>query len=244
MKKLILLTTIILISFLTTRGQNLTLSNDDGNVSNGTEITVSGALGPLLTCPMYVTNNGTSSINVKVRKKINFLVPGAEATFCWAGSCWGADVFVSDDYVAINAGETNNSSFVGEYDPKGFEGTSYVMYTFFDMNSPNDSVSFVAKYVVMPASISDIHENLYISSAYPNPSDKSTYINYIFPFAGYQNSIVLHDMMGNEVLKFQLIEKKGNVRIDTYQLPEGIYFYSVIIENNIYYTKKLVVSHK
>lgn len=244
MKKILLLIVLLSSFCFASFAQNLTLSNAQGSVPNGTIITIYGDTSETLIVHMKVTNSSASNMDVKLRKKHISVVAGSEVTFCWGGSCWGASTYVSPDPTTINAGATDSTNFAGDYKAKGHIGVSTVMFTFFDMNNANDSVCFIAVFDCSLSSVQDIKVSADISGAYPNPADKYTYINYSLTALDNTAKVVIHDMMGSEVANIPVTEKEGKLRIDTYSFPAGVYFYSFILNNRIYNTRKLVVSHR
>jgi len=204
-----------------------------------------GDTGSYLVMHIAVTNNSSSDIDVKVRKRYISVVPGSEPTFCWDTNCWQVGSFESIDAQTLTANSTDSTSFTADYDSKGHSGTSTVVYTFFNVNDIIDTVCFIATFTCNPSSGIAANENsLSVSPAYPNPANKATYISYSLPLTN-RAKIIVTDMIGNEVKIIPINDNNdGKVRIDTYDFTEGIYFYSFIIDNKIYYTKKLVVAHQ
>lgn len=148
MKKLILLT--FLGGFIITSGltKNLSLSDSTGAIPDNTVITIMGSPGinPLI-CHIFVTNNSTSAINVKVKKVENYLVENSVNTFCW-GVCYDPSVYVSPNPITIEAGATDSTDFTGDYFPDNNPGLSSISYVFFDSKDPSDSVMVIVNYNV------------------------------------------------------------------------------------------------
>lgn len=243
MKKTILFLFLLTIIGFSVSAQSLTLSKNSAAVLNGDTITVSGAATNVLQCLVDVTNNSAAEISVKCRRRELSIVPGSTNSICWGGQCWPENVSQTPDPTVIPAGDTT-SEFSGDYSPHGFEGVSIIKYKFFDMNNVNDSVCLFAKYVATAVGVNESSDNVSISPAFPNPSDKGAYINYKLSESDNNAQIIVTDMVGNEVKRISADGKDGKVRIDTYDMSEGIYFYSFIINNKVYYTKKLVVVHR
>ena len=76
----------------------------------------------------------------------------------------------------------------------------------------------------------------------PNPFDGSTVIRYFIPSDISDISyLVFYDIFGNELNKIEITEKgNGKVLVDTKNLSSGIYTYSIIINNIIIDTKKMI----
>jgi hypothetical protein len=242
MKKTILLLGIFLTFSLSNFAQNLTLSNNSGTVLNGDTVTVNGVASNTLMCHVDVANNSAAELSVKCRRTELNMVTGSTNSICWGGQCWPDNVSQTPDPTVIAAGDTA-TEFSGDYNPHGFAGTSIIKYKFFNMNNVTDTVCFFGKFIAASVGIDESVVYSDISPAFPNPSDKASFINYRLSENDNHAKVIVSDMVGNEVKTISLEGKEGKVRIDTYNMPEGIYFYSFILNNKAYYTKKLVVSH-
>jgi len=78
---------------------------------------------------------------------------------------------------------------------------------------------------------------------YPNPSDKSTTIDYTLPQVFNSAKIVIIDASGKTRKQKQIHGKTGgNVTIDTGSLPAGAYYYSLIVDNKKIDTKKMIIT--
>lgn len=240
--------TILFLFLLTTIGfsvsaQSLTLSKNSAAVLNGDTITVNGAATNVLQCFVDVTNNSATEISVKCRRTETSIVPGSTNSICWGGQCWPETTSQTPDPTIIPAGDTT-SEFSGDYSPHGFEGISIIKYKFFDMNNVSDTVCLFAKFVATAVGVNESADYLSISPAFPNPSDKAAFINYKLSENDNNAKIIVTDMVGNEVKRISVDGKDGKARIDTYDMSEGIYFYSFVFNNKVQYTKKLVVVHR
>lgn len=243
MKKTILFLGVFLTFSLWISAQSLSLSHNSDPMADGDTLTVSGGVSTTLMAHVDVTNNSAAELSIKCRRMEVSLVSGSTNSFCWGGQCWPENVSQSTDPTVIAAGATA-TEFSGDYKANGNEGISIIIYKFFDMNNPHDTVTFVCKFVSSSVGISESDNNLSISPAFPNPSNKYTFISYQLSEKDNNAKVILSDMVGNEVKSLIVAGKEGKVRMDTYDMPDGIYFYSFILNNTVYYTKKLVVAHQ
>lgn len=243
MKKTLLFTLGLLLVFLSGNAQNLVISTSGHNLVNGDTVTVSGPSTNTLHALVDVTNNAATSLAVVCRRKVVQSLPGSSNSICWGGQCWPSNVSQTPDSTVIDAG-TTTSEFMGDFSPTGAEGTAIIRYTFFDMFNTFDSVCFVAKFISTGNSaVHELSNSLSVSGIYPNPSDKAGFIDYRLPESGLTAEIIINDMIGNEVRVIPVQEKEGKIRIATNDMPEGVYFYSFVINGKVHYTKKLVVAH-
>ena len=81
-------------------------------------------------------------------------------------------------------------------------------------------------------------------SAYPNPAVNNVKVSYSIP-ANYSNAeISVRNMVGKTVKTIPAkIGVKSVMNINTAELPNGVYFYSIIADGVTISTKKLVVRH-
>lgn len=198
------------------------------------------------TTSLKVENVSDDFIQVKVKKTIIDTVTGSENAFCW-GQCFVPRVSVSLSPLIIDANDFNEDSFYAEYWPKGLEGTSTIRYTFFVYEGSDedytDSVSVIMNFVVTPASVEQyILSNSTLSNARPNPANNSTSIPYSLPnsFNG-DAQIVVKNLLGSTVFSETINNTNGKVNVNTSEFDAGIYFYSLVVNGQTFYTKKLIV---
>jgi len=241
MKKIILSLSFLTIVFAVTAQQTLTLSNQNGPLANKDTITTYVDNSYDIAVGVYVTNNSTASLDVKVRKDEITLLSGVFNTFCW-GQCFSSSTIESPNPVAIGAGETNNNDFHADYNANGNDGVTLNRYTFFDMNSPGDSVCVFIKFISTPTSVQDVASlKTEISSPYPNPTSSRCQFSYNVPMTANDSRIIIMDLTGNLVNTTSLIPGEGKVTIDVSSLPSGIYFYSLWVYDKAITTRKLIV---
>lgn len=239
--KQILLTLTGFIALTALFAQNLTLSNEYGNLSAGDTIFVFPANNEATEVHVYVTNGGAIDIDVKVKKQNIELLPGAFSTYCW-GQCFSPTVFESPYSVTIGAGQTNSTSFYSDYNANGSDGITLVRYTFFDTLVPSDSVDVYIQFFSSPTSVGDNPIlKTELSNPYPNPASSKCQFNYSIPYDIMDAKIVLMDLTGNIAQTVVLAPGEGKATMDVSALPSGIYFYSLWINEKPLSTRKLII---
>ena len=243
MKKILPLLGFIYLLTITAFTQNLSLSTSSGALSNGDTYAIFvDSTAATMEAHVLVTNNNTVNIPVKVKKIENSIVVGSQNYFCW-GSCFSPSIFVSPDSVIINAGETVNY-FTGDYVTSSTIGVTTITYVFFNNEDPNDTVSVVVEYHVTGVGIKEAKtKEIKFSNPYPNPSDNFTSFDYLLPKTTKYSKIVIRNILGTVVKEVKIFNKKGNIKLSTEELTDGIYFYSIIVDDNIFITKRLIVRH-
>lgn len=196
-----------------------------------------------------VKNVSNDVIPIKVKKTIIDTVTGTVNSFCW-GQCFDSRVMYSPNPLYIESGETDNSSFYAEFWPNGHTGATSIQYTFFkfegDIETIIDSASVIITFVINPASVQQfISENSSLSNARPNPASNFTQIPYQIPSSINGNAqIVVKNLLGASVFTENVKPGNGKIYVNTSDFDAGIYFYSLVINNETYFTKKLVIKRE
>ena len=241
MKKLLLILVTLVLSATYANAQDLTLSWKGTPVTD-TIYAYGDANAAEIVCHAVVTNNTTKAMNVKVKRERIQMVEGTLSQFCW-GLCYPPDTEDSPQYHLLQANESSEDElFSGHYLPNGNIGTSYVKYTFYNMDNIGQSVSVIAKYMATPSGIAE--ESMKggkISILYPNPAAQYVNIDYTLTDKVNSAEVKVFNLLGAEV-RGEMLERNGNrLTMDISNLENGIYFYSILINNDVYQTRKLVV---
>lgn len=224
--------------------QNLSLSDGSGVLNNGDFVYIYGDSGMYTQMQSHfeVHNIGYSTINVRVKKTHISIISGTMNTFCW-GTCYDTSVYISGNVIAIAAGSSNHDDFSGDYFPKGHLGQSTIMYTFFNNSDPNDSICVNVVYVATPVSIEEATPMIEFSNAYPNPASSIVYFNYTLRPGSYNAEIVISNLLGGEVIRKAIPISGSKASIDVSSLTSGVYFYSLQINGEPQFTRKLIIKH-
>lgn len=243
MKKLVLTFSLIIFG-LASFSQSLALTYEGNPVAPNSSIMV--ILDPadeVATINVFCTNNNSAALSVKTKKIIHEgdTLPGTSNYFCW-GACFPPFVYESGGLM-IEPGATSEE-FSADYEPHMVPGISTITYVFFDENNPDDSIGFTVDWNASPASLDeDLLSQVRFSAAYPNPASSVARVDYQFP-EGLENSTVLvSNLLGATVREIPVGNTHGLLEIPVYDLPEGIYFYTLKTKNNLAITKKFVVRH-
>lgn len=116
-------------------------------------------------------------------------------------------------------------------------------YVFFDIADPNDTVCVNVDFVAFPLG-ADIRQTASgtVSNAYPNPANTMVTMDYNL-VQGVEGSIVIRNILGSTVKEMRLDRTEGKATINVSNLDEGVYFYTLLVNNTPAATKKLVVRH-
>jgi hypothetical protein len=242
MKKFILL---FVISILSTGllAQSLSLSDENGPISpGGTVMVVGDPMDAIISARIDVTNDGSSSINVKVFRRIVSVLPGTSNYFCW-GVCFEPDVDTSLTSWPIAPGETNDL-FYGDLEPLEQIGSSFITYVFYDADNMADSISVTVEFKASPEGIADNLESMVsISNAYPNPANKTAYFDYTLDEGLNNATLVVSNLLGAVVETVNVPASENRVQLNTSSMQNGLYICTLEVRKSVVMTRKLVVNH-
>jgi hypothetical protein len=241
----------VLIFFATGLSAQYTLSWD-GEVLGDT-VTVQGDPSDTeLVFEAILTNNSEDTVAFKLQRRLILLLDGTTTSYCWGTSCFPPNnmdsIDVARDTVLLAPNQaTPEGKFSGHYLAEDFGeltvvGTSMIEYKFFNEEDEDDNVTVVVKFVTTPDGIVDqLMNNAFISDLYPNPATSFVTINYDLPQEVTNASVRIINILGS-VVKNEVMNKNAtSLRMDISDLTNGVYFYSIVINDKVYKTKKLIV---
>jgi hypothetical protein len=195
----------------------------------------------LLDSHVDIYNATSGPLNVEVVRAVNNIATGHLSYFCWGVTCYPPTTG-SAPPETINGGATN-STFIGYLQPNGAAGLSTVTYCFYDASNIQDSICLEYVYDVTTSGIDEVATNTtFLSDASPNPAGAATKISYNITFPANDVRIVLHNMLGATIREIPMDRRNKMFILNTSGLRSGLYFYSLVADNNVVSTKKLVVS--
>jgi len=248
MKKLLIFFIAALLSTTYVSAQSLTLTTLEGEVIPDT---VSVFAHPdstsIIQFHALVTNNTGNIMNIRLARVNIDILDGTSNLMCFADQCYSPfmDTTPETNYLVLPAGSTSNEAGglkAEYYDYFGAYGTSIVKYSFFNFANPEEHVDVVVKYWSSPTAIDEnIANHINISNAYPNPAFNTINMDYSFDVRVDAASIKIVNLLGSVVKEVEMDQDGNRLSMDVSDLTAGIYFYSVVVNNEIFQTKKLVI---
>ena len=189
-----------------------------------------------------VQNIGTNTVDVSVEKTVNNLATGHHSSFCWGIICVDTATLTSPVPETIAPGATN-STFYADLQPTGSAGTSIVSFRFYVDNNPSDNATITFTYDATLVGIAELlASGVVLTSPYPNPAN--SYAQVGFNLGSAKNAkVVIYNMLGSVVREIKITDKQNLVTIPTADLKSGMYLYSLINNDKVIASKKLLVSH-
>jgi hypothetical protein len=220
--------------------QNLTLGNNDVNVSNGI-VNIEGTPNDEIKVVFNITNSSASDINIKIKKRVNEDLVGSDNTFCLT-SCFNPDVYESPEYYTIAAGETTGSDvFYVQFYPNGISGSAQITYEVFNIDNTEDKVAVTVNYNISPTGVTINELNPFIN-AYPNPVTGSRVNFNISIQSSISNPrLTIYNLLGVKVIQVELSSLNSDIEVDISKLSKGIYLYTLEGNNKNLVAKKLII---
>lgn len=243
MKKILLLfLSVLMVSWVFS--QSLELFYEGEPIIPMSEITITAHpdSGLMVIDTLDVKNLSNLTIDVLCVREVIEEVEGTINVFCWGGQCYPPFIDTSGTATTIGP-EAVSYEFSGEYSPYGIAGTTKVKYTFYKVDNPDDNVAVFVNYNASdPNDIATNKKEFTLSKAYPNPANNFVSVDY--NLQGLNGArITFYNLLGSKVKEIKLSESFGTLTINTSDFIEGIYFYSLLINNESTQTQKLIIKH-
>ena len=204
--------------------------------------TISGDPSNLLQGFATVQNISANTVDVSVEKVYNSLANGHHSSFCWGIICVDTATLTSPVPETIAPG-ASNSTFYADLQPSGNVGTSTVGFRFYVDANPSDNASITFTYDATVTGIAELlASGVVLTAPFPNPAH--TYTQMGCNLNGAKNAkIVVYNMLGSVVREIKVADKQNLVKISTADLKNGLYLYSLINNDKVIASKKLMVNH-
>ena len=180
-----------------------------------------------------LTNTGTVNLNLSWELTYKDTLNDCRFELCNSGQCYN-NLPLSGNMPVVNPG---NIGFLKMHVFTGkTQGRNVVKYVLKNGASQIDTLTFVA-YVAIASGLPELKNNSQEIFIYPSPAVGFVNISGIKP---YNTEIQVFNVTGHTVLHYPLNEQKN--RIDTHNLPSGIYFYKITENDNIVKSGKLLIN--
>ena len=238
MKKNLLFTLILITSY--SFSQVLTFTDENGVDISNTTVTVD-MLSSTITSDeeyeavfhCYINNTTSSDMSVTFTRESNDIPENTYSYFCTLGSCNGPD----DNSKSGTLNANSSSITTLYYAPIGILNDASVSYK---LSSGFNEITLVVQYHVTDDTgiKNNTTDNTFL--AYPNPANSKVTVSFN---TNEDAEIIFYNIVGEQVKKISVNAGVSNIEIETSDLPAGTYFYSMVSNNNVTKTKRLVIKH-
>jgi hypothetical protein len=84
-------------------------------------------------------------------------------------------------------------------------------------------------------------KDITVHDVYPNPASEQAFIDYQIHNEMIKAKVVIHNILGSPVGNYELPTYDLKVKIQIDDLPSGVYFYTIYLDNDGVLTRKLIV---
>lgn len=226
-----------------TSGDFTILEGDTTVVNNSTLVVfTSDTQVSMLEKKMRIVNNTNETQQLYVRRIINEEVAGSENLFCFGVYCYPPSTDTSINSYEVYPGVVD-SSFKGDYFPYGNAGKTSITYEFFNLAKGREEIreSITVIYNLSGVGIDESTQAL--QRVYPNPASSYLTIDYNLKAIQGNVSIEIRNMAGQTVIQLPVAPNTSTATLNVSGLGNGVYTYSLIANNRVIATKKLLVQH-
>lgn len=85
------------------------------------------------------------------------------------------------------------------------------------------------------------YKDIKLSDVYPNPSSRIAQLDYQFKNPRVKAKITINSFIGNPIAEYELDPERSTLSINVSEFKEGIYFYTLFLDNKNIVTKKLQI---
>jgi len=85
------------------------------------------------------------------------------------------------------------------------------------------------------------YKDIKLSDVYPNPSSRIAQLDYQFYNPRVKAKITINSFIGNPIAEYELDPERTSLSINVSEFKEGIYFYTLFLDNKNIVTKKLQI---
>lgn len=85
------------------------------------------------------------------------------------------------------------------------------------------------------------YKEIKLSDVYPNPSSRIAQLDYQFNNPRVKAKITINSFIGNPIAEYDLDPERSTLLINVSEFKEGIYFYTLFLDNKNIVTKKLQI---
>lgn len=213
-------------------------------ITDVTSPNITGTVDDEIQVTIEVMNNGSSAMDMKVKRFVLSEVSGSDNNFCWGTTCYDPTRTISDS-INVNSGNLE-TSFRGDYRANGNPGTSTIRYCFYNSSNMADSACTTINYNAFPVStklVTKKENKNTLVGAYPNPAASVATIEYSTVKSAKSAKIVLSNAIGSTIKEVNITEPNGVIILPVSQLESGFYFYSLVVDEQTVATKRLIVNH-
>jgi hypothetical protein len=191
-----------------------------------------------LKIPLRLKNISDKSQTL-ILQRVNEVGHPSKGYFCLNGNC--ADFGLNEYSIVLEAGEVQSLYY--QLETGIITGQLTLKFEFFQKGNQKDVLEHTVTINVedKPKPFIFQSKEISINDVYPNPASDQAYIEYKIHNDNVKAKLLIHNILGRILGDYQLASSETKIKIPTEDLPTGVYFYTLYIDQEAVLTRKLVV---
>src|SRR5260221_6129201 len=193
----------------------------------------------LVKIPLKIKNNTDKAQFYIIRKVRSDLSESQKGYFCLDNNC--LEPTIVEFSKKVEPEETINLYYSIE---SGLLPTqNSLKFEIFPKGSPNEGIEHNVNLMVEEKIQRSLYQSreITIHDVYPNPVQDQAIIDYKISDDLVKAKIVLHNVLGKPLGDYELSPQDTRIKIQADELPSGDYFYTLYLNNNGVFTRKIMV---
>ncbi len=193
----------------------------------------------LVKIPLKIRNNTDRSQFYVVRKVHSDLGESQKGYFCLENNC--LEPAIVEFSKKVEPGEVINLNYTIETGNQQTQNS--IKFEVFPKGSLTEAIGHNVSILVEEKMQRSVFQNreITINDVYPNPAQDEAIIDYKINHDLVKAKIVMYNILGKPVGDFELPAGDTEIKIQTDELPSGIYFYTLYVNSGGVLTRKIVV---
>jgi hypothetical protein len=193
----------------------------------------------LVKIPLKIKNNTDKPQFYVIRKVRSELGDSQKGYFCLDNYC--LEPTILEFSKKVEPEETINLYYAVESGLLPVQAT--LKFEIFPKGTPMEGVEHNVSLTVEERIQRSLYQSreITIHDVYPNPVQDQAIIDYKVSNDLVKAKIVLHNVLGKPLGDYELSPEDTRIKIQTDDLPSGVYFYTLYLNNNGVFTRKIMV---
>jgi Secretion system C-terminal sorting domain len=193
----------------------------------------------LVKVALKIKNNTDKPQFFVIRKVRSDLGESQKGYFCLDNNC--LEPTIVEFSKRVEPEETINLFYTIESGLNPVQST--LKFDIFPKGSPTEGIEHNVSIVVDERVQRTLYQSreITIHDVYPNPVQDLAIIDYKISNDLVKAKIVLHNVLGKPLGDYELSPEDTRIKIQTDDLPSGVYFYTLYLNNNGVFTRKIMV---
>jgi hypothetical protein len=197
------------------------------------------AFSQLVKIPLKIKNTTDKPQFYVIRKVRSDLGESQKGYFCLDNNC--LEPTIVEFSKKVEPDETINLFYSVESGLMAAQNN--LKFEIFPKGSPSELIEHSVNLIVEERIQRSLYQSreITIQDVYPNPVQDQAIIDYKINNDLVKAKIVLHNVLGKPLGDYELLPGDTKLKIQTDEFPSGVYFYTLYLNNNGVFTRKIMV---